>query len=51
MAAFLIDSLGEATLFDWLSLTTLAMILGPTLIATSESSPVEPSQSTNMRPL
>ncbi len=31
IAAFLIDSLGEATLFDWLAITTLAMILGPTL--------------------
>lgn len=34
MAAFLVDSLGEATLFDWVPIVTLAMILGPTLIAT-----------------
>jgi len=37
MAAFLIDSLGEATIFDWVSITTMVMLLGPTLIATRDS--------------
>lgn len=31
LAAFLVDSLGEATLFDWVSIITLALIVGPTL--------------------
>lgn len=34
LAVLLVDSLGEATLFDWLAVTTFAMILGPALIAT-----------------
>jgi hypothetical protein len=34
IAAFLIDSLGEATLFDWVSVITLALLIGPTLVAT-----------------
>jgi hypothetical protein len=32
IAAFLIDSLGDPTLFDWVAVATLAMILGPTLV-------------------
>lgn len=39
IAAFLIDSLGEATLFDWLAVTTLAMFLGPTLVTIRDSVP------------
>lgn len=31
MAVLLIDSLGNPTLFDWLAVTTFAMILGPVL--------------------
>lgn len=31
MAALLIDSLGDPTLFDWLAVTTFAMILGPAM--------------------
>jgi type III secretory pathway component EscS len=33
MAALLVDSLGDPTLFDWVPITTLALILGPALIA------------------
>ena len=36
IAALLVNSLGAATLFDWVAITTLAMILGPTLIATRD---------------
>jgi hypothetical protein len=33
LVVLLIDSLGEATLFDWLAITTFVMILGPALVA------------------
>jgi hypothetical protein len=33
IAVFLVDSVGDATLFSWLAATTLAMILGPVLVA------------------
>jgi hypothetical protein len=36
MAAFLVDSLGDPALFDWVAVTTLAMMLGPTLTATHD---------------
>ncbi len=38
MAAILIDSLGEATLFDWLAATIFALILGPAMIANKNAS-------------
>jgi hypothetical protein len=46
IAAFLIDSLGEATLFDWLSVTTLGMLLGPLLVTIPEfaRSTADPAQ-------
>jgi hypothetical protein len=37
IAAFLIDSLGEATIVDWLSILTIAMFLGTTLITIPDS--------------
>jgi hypothetical protein len=56
IAAFLVDSLGEATLFDWVGVVTLTMILGPTLIATrdfvlssDESARLEEDQQTAAR--
>ncbi|HWY90151.1 MAG TPA: hypothetical protein VNY31_05710 [Solirubrobacteraceae bacterium] len=36
IAAFLVDSLGDPALFDWVAVTTLAMMLGPTLAATRD---------------
>lgn len=50
MAVLLIDSLGEATLFDWLATTTVAMIFGPAMIATNDSMPSdsEPIQSKDL---
>jgi len=34
IAVLLVDSLGDATLFDWLALTSFALIVGPALGAT-----------------
>lgn len=48
IAVFLIDSLGGATLFDWLAVITLAMFLGPTLITIRDS---VPSTSEPIRPM
>jgi hypothetical protein len=42
MAAFLVDSLGDPTLFDWLATTFLALMIGPALVA-KESAAQAPS--------
>jgi hypothetical protein len=39
IAALLVDSLGDPTLFDWLATTTFAMILGPALLLSSDPAP------------
>jgi hypothetical protein len=39
MAAFLVDSLGDPALFDWVAIATLTMMLGPTLIVTRDFAP------------
>jgi len=39
MAVLLIDSLGDPTLFDWLAVTTLAMILAPVMVLNKPTSP------------
>lgn len=36
ITVFLVDSVGDATLFSWLAATMLAMILGPVLVAQSD---------------
>ncbi len=46
IAVFLVDSVGGATLFSWLAATTLAMILGPTLVAQSNK-PIALRSTTN----
>jgi hypothetical protein len=38
-AAYLIDSFGEATIVDWLSITTIAMLIGPTVSTMRASGP------------
>lgn len=44
IAALLVDSLGDPTLFDWLATTTFAMILGPALIAARPASEEDRAQ-------
>jgi hypothetical protein len=39
MAVLLVDSLGDPTLFDWLAVTTFAMILGPVMAVNRPLSP------------
>jgi hypothetical protein len=37
VAVLLVDSLGDATLFDWLALTGFGLIVGPALVATTSA--------------
>jgi hypothetical protein len=43
LAAIIIDSLGEATLFDWLPTVTFALILGPAMLIPDTAEPVLPT--------